>query len=205
MTSYPERLFIADIAGPAGSLDALGDWCKAKARSLAGASGLARIARYRKLNDVRTLVVAEITDERATPMLEEAFASPAPYTAQTLMLTQKAERRRADASGDPRELPLFYTVGFPAPPDKIADLAAWYDDEHAPMLQKCPYWVMTRRFQVDGPLTESYGTHLAVHYLSDIRALRSPERDEARRTPWRNRLAAQGWFRGVYAVCLQEN
>lgn len=203
--SYPERMFIADVAGPSGSLDELGDWCKRTADTLRGTPGVERIGRYRKLNDVRTLIIAELNDMRAAEPLKAAFASPSPYTATILTAVQRAERRRADAGEDPRALPILYTVGFPVPQEKVPEIEDWYDQEHAPMLQLCPYWVMTRRFHVEGDAAKNWGTHLAVHYLSDIRALRSPERDEARRTPWRDRLAAQPWFRGIYTITLQEN
>ncbi len=201
---FPDRLFIAEIAGPDGALDALGDWCKAAVAPLRGTPGVERIGRYRKLNDVRTLVVADVTDERALPVLHAAFASPAPYTAATFTARQTAERRRPDAPPEPRDLPLLYTVGFPAPPDRMTDIGEWYDVEHVPMLQRCPTWVTTRRFAVDGSAPRSWGTHLAVHYLSDIGALRSKEREEARRTPWRDTLAAHPWFRGAYTLFLQE-
>ena len=41
---------------------------------------------------------------------------------------------------------------------------------------------------------------VALHYLAGIAALTSPEREAARATPWRDRLAVERWFRGEYRV-----
>ena len=42
--------------------------------------------------------------------------------------------------------------------------------------------------------------HIALHYLHNLRALESKERDKARATPWRERLAGHAWFKGDYRV-----
>ena len=58
---------------------------------------------------------------------------------------------------------------------------------------------MVRRFVIaDGePGTWS---HLTLHYLASKDALQSPERDAARKTAWRDKLAAESWFKGSYTV-----
>ena len=58
---------------------------------------------------------------------------------------------------------------------------------------------MVRRFVVDAP-GDDVPTHLALHYLDDLSALSSPERDAARKTPWRARLAEEDWYRGSYRL-----
>jgi hypothetical protein len=202
--AYPKTVFIGDVSGPPGSQDAVETWCQETAKALAGESGVERIGRYRKLNDIRTLVVAELEGDQIPEALKEAFtATPAPFQASSVVARQRAERMRDDVEGDPRDCPLFYTVSFPVPDDREQVLAEWYDGEHSAMLQECPYWLMTRRFHIETGGAQ-WGNHLALHYLSDIRALRSPERATARRTPWRDRVAAEPWFRGKYNVCIQE-
>lgn len=204
--SYPKRLFIADVSGPPGALDEVGAWCKSVAEELSSTRGIDRVGRYRKLNDVRTLIAADVDDDSALTALAKSFSSPpTSFSVATAVATQRGEQRRVDAIGDARECPLFYTVGFPVPAESMGQLGEWYDAEHAPMLLRCPYWIMTRRFHIEQSATQYWGSHLAIHYLSDIRALRSPERDEARQTAWRDRLAAQPWFRGKYNICLQES
>lgn len=111
-------------------------------------------------------------------------------------------QQRADA-GEPATLParaaVAYPVFFGVPPEHEDDFNAWYDEEHLPILLGCPQWLGCRRFRLQGAHAQGH-THLALHYLADLRALQSPERDAARDTPWRDRLAAGAWFRGDYRV-----
>lgn len=201
----PETLFIGEIAGSAGSYDRIDAWCREVAAALTGAPGLDRVGRYRRLNDNCALLVAEFAAGADTAPAAQALAAPPRgFTVRTATGRQLADQRRKDAPADPRECPLFYTVNFPVPAEREEALGEWYDAEHAPMLLGCEHWLMTRRFHLGGPAAADWGMHLAVHYLSDIRALRSPERDAARRTPWRKRLESEPWFRGRYNICLQE-
>ena len=109
----------------------------------------------------------------------------------------------ANRAGDPfADAPILYPVLFAVPPDDKAgekDFDAWYDEEHLGILLKSPHWPMCRRFKIDHPTPNSW-THIALHYLRDLRALESPERDAARATPWRERLAQHAWFKGDYRV-----
>jgi hypothetical protein len=197
-------LLIAEFSGQ-GAYDGLAEWAQTAAARLASNGAIDRVGRYRKLNDTRLLLVAETGDAGLLERLKAVAAeAPAPFKAEFLVATQTGQRQRPDATGDMRDLPLLYTVTFPVPPEREAALGEWYDVEHVPMLQGCPYWPMTRRFRVEQPAPARWGGHLALHYLTDIQALRSPERDAARRTPWRDRISAEPWFRGTYNVYLQE-
>jgi hypothetical protein len=109
-------------------------------------------------------------------------------------------RQQAPNTGNPfADAPILYPVLFAVPPEGEADFNAWYDDEHLGILLKSPHWPMCRRFKVVNPVAGAW-THIALHYLNDLRALESPERDEARATPWRARLAQHAWFKGDYRV-----
>jgi hypothetical protein len=109
-------------------------------------------------------------------------------------------RQQAPATGDPfADAPILYPVLFAVPPEGEKDFDAWYDEEHLGILLKSPHWPMCRRFKTHQPVAGSW-THIALHYLRDLRALESPERDEARATPWRARLAQYAWFKGDYRV-----
>ena len=122
--TYPERMFIADVAGPPGSSDELAAWCGTVVGSLSGVAGIERIGRYRKLNEERALVAGDVTSDDAVAALTEAFsAPPSPFRTITAVGQQKGEGRRADAAADPRECPLLYTVDFPVPPQEERDLA----------------------------------------------------------------------------------
>ena len=190
-------ILIADIVGP-GSCDELARLMKMSVQDQA-----VRVSQYRKLNEARTLVVAEYSGP--TPQIAKANFSrdESPFTVDIISATEIVSRQRDDAIGDLREAPLLYTVTFPVPLEREAALASWYDEEHVGILQGCPFWPMTRRFHIDDAPSR-WGRHLALHYLTDIRALRSPERTAARNTPWRAELESEAWFRGTYTVYLQE-
>lgn len=110
--------------------------------------------------------------------------------------------RRRDVDPGVIDAAVVYTAFLRAPSDRFQELGRWYEEEHLPMLLACPQWVMTRRFLV----TRACGldwTHMALHYLTDLRALESPQRDAARDTPWRDKLKAEGWFSPEYRVCYR--
>lgn len=109
------------------------------------------------------------------------------------------EQQAPHAIAPLREAPILYPVLFGVPPQGEPDFNAWYDEEHLGILLRCQYWPMCRRFKIHKPQPESW-THIALHYLTDLRALESKERDEARSTPWRDRLAQHEWFKGDYRV-----
>lgn len=113
---------------------------------------------------------------------------------------ERLGERKAPTVGDEiLDADILYPVFFQVPADREPDFNAWYDEEHLAILQRCQYWPMCRRFRITNPGPASW-THLALHYLTDLRALESAERTEARSTPWRARLAQESWFRGDYRV-----
>ena len=112
---------------------------------------------------------------------------------------QTTEQSAPDAPHDILEASIAYPVLFRVPSDREAEFDAWYGEEHLDILLACPYWPMCRRFKVVNPAADS-PTHIALHYLTDLRALESDERTRARYTPWRGRLAQEPWFRGDYRV-----
>ncbi|MEM7541836.1 MAG: hypothetical protein AAF384_09630 [Pseudomonadota bacterium] len=92
-----------------------------------------------------------------------------------------------------------YAVMFTVPADRAAEFNDWYCQEHVPMLLECSSWLGCRRYLIDDGEPEPF-THLAIHHLSSLDALDSPERAAARTTPWRDKLAQESWFKGTYAV-----
>lgn len=100
---------------------------------------------------------------------------------------------------DALNAPVLYAVCFNVPADAAADFDAWYETEHIPLLMECKDWLMVRRMRVADGAPETY-THMALHYLADAKALQSPERDKARKTAWRDRLAKNDWFKASYTV-----
>lgn len=96
------------------------------------------------------------------------------------------------------EARIAYPVFFAVPENEAEEFNAWYEQEHLRMLFGCSSWLACRRFRI---AEHPHGwTHLALHYLADASALRSPERTAARSTAWRDRLAERPWFKGDYRV-----
>lgn len=108
--------------------------------------------------------------------------------------------RRRFLAEDPLETPILYVVAFDVPVAREAEFDRWYSEEHTALLLGCPQWLMCRRFKVANARETLGWTHLALHYLTDLRALESPHRALARRTPWRNRLLEEPWFRPQHSL-----
>ena len=162
------------------------------------ACGVATARRY--LSPVRGgyLAVLEpgpgVCFERATRPGHDLIASH-----ERLLADSIGARSAAGAGERASEADLLYPVFFRVPAAREREFNAWYEEEHMEMLLDCEYWRMCRRFRIRAA-GESGFTHVALHYLTDLRALESPQRDRARSTTWRDRLAAEPWFKGEYRV-----
>ena len=111
----------------------------------------------------------------------------------------QARPEASDIHATAQRAPIAYPVFFAVPDARETEFNRWYDEEHLGILLGCPDWLACRRFRITTPHPAGF-THLALHDLAGIAALTSPERDAARATPWRDRLAVEGWFRGEYRV-----
>ena len=87
-------------------------------------------------------------------------------------------------------LGVFLTV----PDDRAAEFIEWYEAEHSPILLGNPMWRMVRHMKIVDANPQPF-THLFIHYVDDEAVLDSDELAAARATEWRNRLAAEDWFR----------
>jgi hypothetical protein len=97
------------------------------------------------------------------------------------------------------EAPVLYPVLFTVPQDRLVEFDAWYEEDHVSTLLESPDWLACRRFDIVDGSPGSYN-RLALHYLASEEALESPARAKARRSAWRDRLAAESWFAGHYMV-----
>lgn len=89
---------------------------------------------------------------------------------------------------------VLFVVAFAVPGEAAARFDDWYETEHVPMLMQADGWLRVRRF---GPRPGSDGppwTRLALHELRSASVMDAPEREAARATPRRARLAAEPWF-----------
>jgi hypothetical protein len=128
------------------------------------------------------------------PLTHDAVTKVERYLARHI-----GEQTAEGADPDILEADYLYPVIFNVPPERQSEFERWYVEEHLDILLSCPYWQMCRRFKVIDPAPGA-PTHIALHYLTDLRALESEARTRARSTPWRQRFAAESWFRGDYRV-----
>ena len=109
------------------------------------------------------------------------------------------QTRQPSSAIGPIDAPYVYAVFFAVPDERQPEFNDWYEQDHVPTLLECADWLMVRRFRITDGEPEQW-THFALHYLADSTALSSPERQRARASAWRARLAQESWFNGKYFV-----
>jgi hypothetical protein len=90
----------------------------------------------------------------------------------------------------PQPAPVLLTVALSVPAGTEDDLAAWYAEEHIPMLLKVPGWQRIRRFRLTRSLDGPGPEFLSVHDLAGPQVLEEPAYRAAVSTPWRDRVVA---------------
>jgi hypothetical protein len=175
-----------------------------------GAAGFLSGQRYRADNAAGYLAVYEMTEPGAlsTPAYQKIKQQPSETTAWMLKNVAGFTRYTCEEiacftkdgkTGAGIDAPILYAVWFNVPQERLAAFDDWYNNDHVPLLMECEDWQMVRRFNVisgePGPFNR-----LALHYLSDLRAMDSPERKKARETPWRAKIASESWFSGTYTI-----
>jgi hypothetical protein len=93
----------------------------------------------------------------------------------------------ADGTGT-RGAPVLLIVALSVPAGAEDDLAAWYTDEHIPMLLAVPGWRRIRRFRLAGgdPAPE----FLSIHEVDSLDVFTQDSYKAAVSTPWRDRIVA---------------
>jgi hypothetical protein len=86
--------------------------------------------------------------------------------------------------------PVILAVALSVPAGAEDDLAAWYTDEHIPMLLEVPGWQRIRRFRLSRSLDAPGPEFLSVHELAGPEVLEEPAFRAAISTPWRDRVVA---------------
>jgi hypothetical protein len=81
--------------------------------------------------------------------------------------------------------PVILAVSMSVPPAVEPDLAAYYDQEHYPMLLSVPGWRRARRFVLTAGTGPKY---LSLHEIDSEAAFDDPGYKAAISTPWRNRI-----------------
>jgi hypothetical protein len=108
------------------------------------------------------------------------------------------EQISEDGSPVGRPAPVILAVSLSVPAKSEADLAAWYTEEHIPMLLQVPGWRRIRRYRLvrglDGPGPEP-SSFLSLHELAGPEVLEEPGYRAAISTPWRDRVVASALWR----------
>jgi hypothetical protein len=81
--------------------------------------------------------------------------------------------------------PVVLAVSMSVPPSAESDLAAWYAEEHIPMLLAVPGWRRVRRYVLTGGTGPRY---LSLHEVSSKAVFLDPAYLAAASTHWRNRI-----------------
>jgi len=89
-----------------------------------------------------------------------------------------------------RPAPLILAVSMSVPAESEADLAAWYTEEHIPMLLEVPGWRRIRRYRLVRGLDGPGPDFLSLHELAGPEVLGEPGYRAAISTPWRDRVVA---------------
>ena len=105
----------------------------------------------------------------------------------------------AGSSGSSAAPEVVLAVSLSVPPAMEADLAAWYADEHIPMLLAVPGWQRIRRYRLTAGTAPAY---LSLHSLASMAVFEEPGYRAAVATPWQNRIvtAAIGRERRVFGL-----
>ena len=91
---------------------------------------------------------------------------------------------------NPDPAPVILAVAMSVPEGSENDLAAWYTEEHIPMLLQVPGWRRIRRFRLTRALDAPGPEFLSVHELAGPEVLEDPGFRAAVSTPWRDRVVA---------------
>jgi len=95
-----------------------------------------------------------------------------------------------DGSAAGRPAPVILSVALSVPEGSEGDLAAWYTEEHIPMLLQVPGWRRIRRFRLVRAMDAPGPEFLSVHELAGPEVLEDPGYRAAISTPWRDRVVA---------------
>jgi len=155
--------------------------------------------RYRALDDQKPTWLAlydldgpEVID---SPSYRELAASASERDKSVAAGLAVLERRvyeqvSDDGAAAGRPAPVILTVALSVPAAAEDDLAAWYTEEHIPMLLRVPGWRRIRRFRLVRAMDAPGPDFLSVHELAGPEVLADPGYREAISTPWRDRVVA---------------
>jgi hypothetical protein len=105
----------------------------------------------------------------------------------------------SDSGSAPSAPAVVLAVSQSVPPDMEDELAAWYTEEHIPMLLAVPGWRRARRYRLTAGTAPAY---LSLHDLASMTVFEEPAYRAAVSTPWMKRIvdSAIGRERRVFGL-----
>jgi hypothetical protein len=100
------------------------------------------------------------------------------------------EQLSSDGPAGDGPAPVILAVAMSVSAGAEDDLAAWYTDEHIPMLLEVPGWRRIRRFRLTRSMDAPGPDFLSLHELAGPEVLEEPGYRAAISTPWRDRVVA---------------
>ena len=155
--------------------------------------------RYRALDDQKPAWLAlydlagpEVIDSPSYRSLAARASDRDQAVAAGLAVLERRVYEQVSDDGSPvgRPAPVILTVALSVPAAAQDDLAAWYTEEHIPMLLRVPGWRRIRRFRLVRSLDAAGPDFLSVHELAGPEVLEDPGYRTAVSTPWRDRVVA---------------
>jgi hypothetical protein len=173
--------------------------------------GFGAVTRFRALDGLKPdwLATYEIKPGTLdTPEYQAVWANASPREKRIMSSVSTLDRRVysllsdswadgvAAASGPP---PVVMAVSMSVPPAVEPDLAAYYEQEHYPLLLAVPGWRRARRYVLTSGTGPKY---LSLHEIDSAAAFDEPGYKTATSTPWRNRIvgSAIGRERRVFGL-----
>ena len=155
--------------------------------------GFSNVCRFRAADDqvpswLATYEIAAGTLDGAAYKALAAAASPREKSVMSSLATldRRVYEPLTDSAPETGGAPdAVLAVSLDVPASHEADLAAWYADEHIPMLLAVPGWRRVRRYR----LTEGDAPrYLALHEIAGTGVFSEPAYRAAVSTPWRTRI-----------------
>jgi hypothetical protein len=161
--------------------------------------GFRSALRYRALDDQKPTWLAlydldgpEVIDSPSYRSLATRASDRDKSVAAGLAALERRVYEQISEDGSPvgRPAPVILAVALSVPAAAEDDLAAWYTEEHIPMLLRVPGWRRIRRFRLVRSLDVPGPDFLSVHELAGPEVLEDPGYRAAVSTPWRDRVVA---------------
>jgi hypothetical protein len=200
-----DLLFVYSSPGPV-ALDEFTDWYDNEhVPARLALPGFGSVARFRATDSLTPewLATYEVAPGTLDGAAYQAVWENASAREKSIMSTATIDRRLyspiSDSGDTGQAPPVLMAVSMSVPPSGVADMEAWYVEEHIPMLLAVPGWRRSRRYRLasgDGP------QYLSLHEIDSPAAFDSAEYKAAVSTPWRNRIvgSAIGRERRVFGL-----